>query len=342
MAKNKDVEISVVVPCYNSEKYIERALLPLCNQTYKNYEIICVDDGSSDNTVKILKQYSKKYDFFRFVVKENDRSKTTILVGLKETLGKYICVVDNDDIITNDYLEVLYNRIIEEDADISVCGFQRQSANTGKIISTEMNKRNDCLNVYDNCGELLEINTSLWNKMIKRDLIIPYLKEKELFSMDMLFMIFIYAKAKRIAFTDKILYFYQVSESSSINNMKIDYLNDIQKALLVIKKYYLNTNKEMYSFLCTYVFLHIAVSLNFRFYSSNCFKEAYKSNKIYLKEHFNEWRRSKYLRLTYVLKNHGKNMKLYICKVFYKIHLFKLFLFLYNFVVKKLKFEIKW
>ena len=342
MKKNDSVEVSVVVPCYNSEKYLNKALDIICNQSYNDYEVICVDDGSTDGTESILKQYCKKYSFFRYVKKKNDKAKTTISTGLRETRGKYVCVVDNDDLITYNYLEILHKRIVETDADISICGYQRQDVDTGKILSTEMNKRCDLLVLDDDYGDLLSINTSLWNKMIKRELIIPYLDEEGLFSMDMLFMAYVYAKARKIAFTDKVLYYYQVSKQSSINNMKMSYLEDIQKALLIIKDYYMKVNKGMYDFLCTYVFLHIGVSLTFRFYNSTHFNDAYMSNKKYLKDNFNRWRKSKYLSFVYVIKNHFKNLKLFVCSIFYKIHMFRFFLFMYNFVINKLKFEIKW
>lgn len=342
MENKNGCEVSVVIPCYNAERYIHKTLDSICNQTFKNYEIICVNDGSTDGTLEILKKYEKKYSFFSVISKENDRGASTIRVGLEKIKGNYVCVIDNDDYVSERYIEDLYNTIIKENADIAVCGFQRENYFSGKVLSREMNKKRESILIDNDYGYLLEINTSLWNKMFSKRLIDCVLKEKKFFGMDMIYLGFMYANTKKIAFTDEILYFYQVREQSSINNLKKDYIMNVYNSLIDVKKYYQKVNAKMISFLDAYAFLHMGVSLTYRMYKNDDFKVLFSENIKYLNANFKTWNNNEYCSFKYILKNHGRNFKLYICKIFYKIHLFKLFLFIYDLVITKFKFEIKW
>jgi glycosyltransferase involved in cell wall biosynthesis len=341
--KNNRYEVSVVIPCYNSEKYIEKTLDSICNQTFKNYEIICVNDGSTDGTLDILKKYEKEFKNFIVISKENDRGATTIKTGLKEVSGKYVCVIDNDDYVSPNYIEELYNTIESEHADIAVCGFQREDFETRKVISREMNNRRKSIIVSDDYGKLLEINTSLWNKMFKSNLIKKVINVDNLFGMDMIYLAYIYPETQKIAFNEKILYYYQIREKSSINNLKIDYIKKVYDSLLIVRDYYNMINSGMIEFLSCYVFLHVGVSLLYRMYnSSDDFNSMYRKNTKYLNINFPLWLKNRYCNLRYVIFNKGTNFKLYICKLFYKFHLFKLFLFIYSFFINKFNIDIKW
>lgn len=342
MKKNNCYEVSVVIPCYNAEKYIEKTLDSICNQTFKNYEIICVNDGSTDGTLDILNKYKKKYKNFSVISKENDHGKTTIRKGLEKVRGKYVCVIDNDDYVSNDYIKELYNTITRENADIAVCGFQRENYETGKVISKEMNKKRKSIIISEDYGELLEVNTSLWNKMFKANIITAIVSEDILFGMDMVYLAYIYPMVEKISFNDRILYYYQVRGQSCINNINKEYVKCVYDSLLAIKKHYEHINCKMIEFLSAYAFLHIGVSLMYRMIQSSDYQSMYKENIEFLNKYFPMWLDNEYCSFKYVLSYNFRNFKLYICKIFYKIGLFKFFLRTYSFVTNKLKIDIKW
>ena len=119
LKKNK---ISVIVPAYNVEKYIEQCLNSISNQTYRNLEIIVINDGSTDRTREIIENLSIKDQRIRVINQENKGLVLTREVGIKLSTGEYITFVDGDDTIKNDMYERLINNLLKYDADISHCG----------------------------------------------------------------------------------------------------------------------------------------------------------------------------------------------------------------------------
>ena len=139
--------ISVIIPVYNIEIYIKRCVNSIINQTYKNLEIILVDDGSTDNSGKICDDYEKKDARIKVIHKENGGLSDARNCGIEKSNGKYITTVDGDDFVTEKYVETLYNLIIENSADISSINrfdFLENDAN-GKCIKVEY---------YNNCPKV--------------------------------------------------------------------------------------------------------------------------------------------------------------------------------------------
>ncbi|MBO5935009.1 MAG: glycosyltransferase family 2 protein [Clostridia bacterium] len=115
--------ISVILPVYNVEKCIQRCLDSVANQSYKNLEIILVDDGSTDNSGKICDEYQANDNRIKVIHKKNAGVSAARNTGLEQSTGEYYCFIDSDDNIAENYIEVLYNAIAEHDADISCCSF---------------------------------------------------------------------------------------------------------------------------------------------------------------------------------------------------------------------------
>lgn len=116
--------ISVIVPVYNVEKYLSRCVDSILSQTYKDFEIILFDDGSTDSSGKICDDYAQRFNCVRVLHSPNGGPSAARNRGRAASKGDYITFVDSDDVILPDYLESLYNLIIQYNADISLCEFQ--------------------------------------------------------------------------------------------------------------------------------------------------------------------------------------------------------------------------
>ena len=112
-------KISIIIPAYNASKYIIRTLDSICNQTYKNLEIIVVDDGSSDNTLEICKEQSEKDNRIKVFHKKNEGVTLARDMGISLATGELIGFIDADDTIDPKMYECLYNNLVKYDADIS-------------------------------------------------------------------------------------------------------------------------------------------------------------------------------------------------------------------------------
>lgn len=116
--------ISVILPVYNMEAYLERCLDSALNNTYRNLEIICVDDGSTDRSLEILHAYAQKDPRLIVIHKENGGVASARNAGLSRTAGEFVCFVDPDDLIHPQYFEFLFRALQETGLNISICGFQ--------------------------------------------------------------------------------------------------------------------------------------------------------------------------------------------------------------------------
>lgn len=127
-------KVSIIIPVYNSEKYIGKCLDSIISQTYSNYEIIVVNDGSTDGSKEVIESYTKKYpEKIWFINQENKGVANTRNDCIKRANGKYIMFIDNDDWIDSDYVETFINAIEKDDLDVVIGGYRRPS-DTGKII----------------------------------------------------------------------------------------------------------------------------------------------------------------------------------------------------------------
>ncbi len=125
-------KISVIIPVYNVEKYLRECLDSVVNQTLKDIEIICVNDGSTDNSLEILKEYEKQDSRIKIIDKKNEGAGVARNHGLQIASGKYIYFMDSDDFLDNNALEILYTKISEENADICLCDYKEYYESSGE------------------------------------------------------------------------------------------------------------------------------------------------------------------------------------------------------------------
>ncbi|MEI0495510.1 glycosyltransferase [Brachyspira intermedia] len=165
--------ISIILPVYNAEKYIEKCLKSLITQTYNNIEILCINDGSKDNSYNILKKYAEKDNRIKVFTQENSGPAKTRNVGLDNASGDYIMFCDADDYYQQNMCELMLKTIIENDVDIVMCGINIIYCLSNNIREEEveyfklkLKGKHDILN-----NEILSINIMLWNKILKRSII---------------------------------------------------------------------------------------------------------------------------------------------------------------------------
>lgn len=263
----KNPKVSVIIPAYNAEKYIKRTVESLLKQTFEDIELICVNDGSKDKTLEILKKIEEKDKRVRIVDKKNEGVWKARIDGIKAANGKYTTFIDADDYVEENFIEELHRSIKESDSDISICGFKRIDEKTGKVLSQEMKyEETKIIQNEKNFEEVISINTALWNKLYKTEIL---KKTKELSNPprileDMMFLCMVYQKTNKISFVNKYLYNYMVLEGSAMNTLKKEEIDSIQNAMLEIKNQYVEEkeNKEKMEILSSMAFLHFRNIIN--------------------------------------------------------------------------------
>lgn len=342
-------KISFVVPVYKSEKYIRRCLDSLVRQSLEDIQIVCVNDGSPDNSLSILKEYESKYSNIKVISKENGGVWYARLDGVRAADGEYIGFLDADDYVEKDFAKLMYESVSKNQSDIAVCGFKRIDENTRKVLSQEMKYASSRIIYMDkNPEEIISINTALWNKIYKADVLKATfnVKSPPRILEDAMFISLVYINAHKISFVDEYLHNYMVIDGSAMHSLKSNDIDKIKASMLEVKEEYLKANlgKEMMEILSSFVFLHLGISMMLNVYTFDKanFKAEYKQILSYLNANFIQWRSTKYTTIWYNLTHKKYNLKVAIVRKVYKMHMFRLFLDIYSFVTKTLKIDIKW
>lgn len=343
-------KVSIIVPVYKVEKYLRRSMDSLVNQTLDGVEIICINDGSPDNCLEILKEYKEKYNNKNIVIidKKNEGVWKGRFDGIKAATGEYIGFTDSDDYITLDYAEKLYNAAKKNNSDISVSGFYRVDTDTEHVYSTEMTGyEGKLIDMDKNPEDILSINTALWNKLYKAEILknMKNLENPPRILDDMMFLLLVYLNTKTISFINDPLYYYMVRQDSIMGQIKKEQIDSTEKAMVDVKNLYKNDEqgKKLLEVIDTMAFLHFGISLMFRMSSDKeNFKNVLKENREYLDKEFPFWRKSRFLNITYSLSHKGANFKVAFVKKLYVMHLYRAFLAVYKFILKVFKIDIKW
>ena len=215
-------KVSVCIPVYNAEKFISECLDSLVKQTLREIEIICVNDGSTDSSPEIIKQYQKKYKNIKLINQKNQGLGGARNTGIENATGKYVGFVDADDFVDEEMYEALYRLAEEKGCEIAMCNLRFEpNAQTKKHLWYKPYK-----GVTD--GEFLDRNIQPWNKIVARDLI-----ERIDFKFfpkngDDMFIVLM-LEANNIVSTDERYYHYRIGHSTMSNTFKIDsFLNFIK------------------------------------------------------------------------------------------------------------------
>ncbi|MBR6127807.1 glycosyltransferase, partial [bacterium] len=241
-------KVSLVVAVYNLEKYIVECLESIINQTFKDVEIICVNDGSKDNSLGILEEYAKKDSRIKIITQINQGSGAARNTGLAAASGDYIQFLDGDDYFEPDMIEKLYNLAKSCNADISACS-SRKVDDEGNI--TETRNPNSPINLLklpfnkpfsykDFPNDFFDLLGAVpWNKLYRRQMLLEYgLKFPKLTGPDDLTFVFMaQACAEKIIVIDDELINYRFNRPGSVFTYRANYASDIVRASVIVQDF---------------------------------------------------------------------------------------------------------
>lgn len=277
------MKLSIIIPVYNSEKYIKRCLDSILNQSFSDFEVICLNDGSTDKSLDILKKYEKKDKRIRVFSHDNQGIARTRNKGIKLAKGEYVMFIDNDDYIDFDYLEKYYNSV--KGYDIVIGGYRRITE-TKKVIESRNSKETEW-------GKFIIV--APWAKIFKRNLIVknnieflPYGIGEDIF-----FYIQCLDKTNKIKSIDYIGYnwFYNTQSVSNTDHKGLNDDIDIIFLINSIKKKITDNNIDKITLEYFYVRLAFYYLLYSGRYSSRYrFKKEYNYIINYLNENIPNYR----------------------------------------------------
>ncbi len=249
-------EISIIIPVYNSEKYLRRTLDSVLNQEFQNFEVIMINDGSSDSSLEIMEEFEKKFNMCQIINTKNQGVSAARNIGIKYSRGKYLSFIDSDDFVHPSFLKVLYNSIKKYDADIACCNH---------FLHWE--KSNICFRdilflpsgLYSSEKILkflisdVRLHYYIWNKLWKKSLFIDNQIEFQNMCFEDIFVsLRLFYFANNITVDSSPLYYYNIRSGSTVNAMNRKKYNDyitafaLTRNFLEIKKIY---NKYKFYFL---------------------------------------------------------------------------------------------
>ena len=216
-------KISVIVPVYKAEKYIHRCIDSLLAQTFKNFELLLIDDGSPDSSGKICDEYASIDSRVRVFHKENGGVSSARQYGLEHAVGDYVIHADPDDWVESEMLQELYNKAISENADMVICDYYLFDLSTNRKTYVKVSPP---LNSEELLAKIIsgEVHASLWNKLIKRTLFfgnkIAFIEGLNMYE-DLSVMFRLVYFANKIAYVPEPLYYYVIGRSGSYTSQKM-------------------------------------------------------------------------------------------------------------------------
>lgn len=299
--------ISIIVPVYKAEEYLDRCVESLVNQTYTNLEIILVDDGSPDNSGKLCDEWALKDKRIKVIHKENGGVSSARNVGLKAATGEYISFVDSDDYMNESYMECI--SLFDENIDLITFDYEDDLGNKKSInIKKSIVLKNELLE------KIFPWNGSIWNRIYRKSIISKYnlkFDENIKYGEDLIFLInYINKIENKIMYISKNFYHYSYNPNSATNskNTDLEYFDTVNLAFNKIKN---KSNSLINSYILYLIDLFSKEYMSSKYNSINkCLKSVFvyrtfKQNLkiIYLKiKHLMNNCNNKFLKLMFVLK----------------------------------------
>ena len=304
------IKVSVIVPVYNVEEYLEKCLDSLINQTLKDIEIIVVNDGSLDNSQDIIDRYTKKYKKIKSYIKDNGGLSDTRNYGIKQAIGEYISFVDSDDYIDKTMLEKMYQKAKKDNLYIVVCNSVNVYETGNNIeIKSNLNYSNDLVKNY------LISPPMACTKIYKRTLFNKMAFKINIFYEDLELTPKLVKLTKKIDFIDEGLYYYyqrsgSIMKQKEFNTRLLDIFDVLDSNKNVLLKEYPEEIEYMY-------ITHLLRTGTLRFLEYSNYNELIDKIIKTTKENFPNWKQNKYYQKS------SKKLKL-LCLLAYHKQIFLL------------------
>lgn len=240
--------ISVIIPVYNTAAYLPKCLDSICRQTYRNLEIICVDDGSTDGSEKIVEDYKKKDSRIKVIHKSNGGESSARNAGLRSSTGEFVAFVDCDDWLEPVMYEKMMIAMRENALDMVACSYYWETDKESSLVgnnypvSKEVFGRSELFQYVYIRDHYRGVTSWIWCKLFKRNLL--YKNEKMLefnenlrFGADLIFFLHAAVNAKRICYLEDAFYHYYQRDNSTAHTKDLDVAFDIVKAYQMMIDY---------------------------------------------------------------------------------------------------------
>lgn len=246
--ERKESLISIIVPVYKVEKYLNSCINSILAQTYENIEIILVDDGSPDQCPQICNEYKKKDSRIKVIHQKNMGLSAARNTGIKNSNGEWICFIDSDDIIHKDYVKLLYETASNNDCQIALCNQQQFSKDSEINIFENLNSDHDVTilskfeavdKLFPGCGFIYHV---AWNKIYKKEVFVNIEYPVGKIHEDTLTTYKLYLNCEKIALiSDKLIFYRQRNDSIMANCNR-------ETSLAAIRKMYIGTYKQIHAY----------------------------------------------------------------------------------------------
>ena len=288
----KNIRVSVIVPVYNVEKYIDKCIKSLLRQNFDGYEIIIINDGSPDDSQLIIDKYYKRYpNIIVPIIKENGGLSSARNYGIKKAKGAYILFVDSDDYVYDNYIKDLYDEILKTDSDIVIGDYCLKSGESECILDgVELRMNDDLLK----CA--IVSMPAAWNKIYKKSIFVDnhISYPEKLYYEDLATTPLLLANSKKISYLHKPIYYYVNHEVSIMNQKKY---NKKMDDIFLVFEILFNDKIMRTKHIDELEFLYIRFLLHDASYRYIKFKEGKISLKritSIMKNKFPHWRKNKY------------------------------------------------
>lgn len=293
-------KVSIIVPVYNTAKYLRRCADALVNQTLSDIEIIFINDGSTDDSPNILREYQQNYpDKVRIIDKENEGQSVARNLGMVESTGDYIGFADSDDFVELTLFEKLYNMAIENDADMVECHFHYMEETSDGF--KELRARG-IVRQYESKEEMfIDPQVSPWNKLYKRSLLIDnniFFPEGLIYE-DTSFYVKTIPYINKYSYLDEKLVYYIYRGDSTMNANKSRKVGDFFSVLDDILKFYdrkiiRNQYHEELEYFCTKLLLCSSLSRIGRVKDKRLQGELLDRTFSFIRTNFPDYMKNKY------------------------------------------------
>lgn len=250
--------VSIIIPIYNVEKYLSACLDSIIGQTYKELEIILVNDGSTDNCPQVCEEYTAKDKRIKVIHKENGGLSDARNAGFEIATGEFISFVDSDDLISPDFCEKLINALLSNDADIAECGFLKfENPEDIKQFKNSESQKSEVMDTETALRCLMEISEAavVWNKIYRKEVIdnlrFPVRKINE----DEYWTYKVFGNTRKIIKIPDTMYYYRQQQGSIMGQnyslKRLDGLQAFEERIIYMKNHFPNlenTAVRMYCF----------------------------------------------------------------------------------------------